>query len=117
MQDADTDALVLELVQAKTAEAVAKQEAEEAKAKLEGLRKMLGMSGESPGGHRVSPSQPNLNLGMGMGGYLSKGMGGAGKVVEAPTPVSAASAAGGFWGWGKRATATAGEKVPAGHGG
>ena len=42
-QEVDNDALVLELVQAKTAEAVAKQEAEEAKAKLESLRKMLNL--------------------------------------------------------------------------
>lgn len=38
---APEDALLLELVAAKTAEAVAKQEAEEAKAKLEALRKVL----------------------------------------------------------------------------
>lgn len=38
---ASEDALLLELVAAKTAEAVAKQEAEEAKAKLEALRKVL----------------------------------------------------------------------------
>ncbi|KJR87308.1 GTPase activating protein (Evi5) [Sporothrix schenckii 1099-18] len=38
------DALVLELVQAKTSEAVARQEAEEAKQKLESLRKALGLS-------------------------------------------------------------------------
>ncbi|CAK7197409.1 hypothetical protein SEUCBS139899_000055 [Sporothrix eucalyptigena] len=38
------DALVLELVQAKTAEAVARQEAEEAKQRLESLRKALGLS-------------------------------------------------------------------------
>ena len=110
VQDADTDTLVLELVQAKTAEAVAKQEAEEAKAKLESLRKLLGMGGESQGvsgGHRASPSQASLSSGM--GSYLTKGT----KATEAPTSVSATA---GFWGgWGKRATA--GEKVPAGHGG
>ncbi|RAL60333.1 hypothetical protein DID88_000109 [Monilinia fructigena] len=40
--DVDSDALVLELVQAKTAEAIAKQEAEEAKLKLESLKKNAG---------------------------------------------------------------------------
>ncbi|CAK7244289.1 MAG: hypothetical protein STHCBS139747_005826 [Sporothrix thermara] len=43
-QQQQPDALVLELVQAKTAEAVARQEAEEAKQKLESLRKALGLS-------------------------------------------------------------------------
>ncbi|KAF3285710.1 hypothetical protein TWF132_009218 [Orbilia oligospora] len=38
---ASADALLLELVQAKTAEATARQEAEEARAKLEAMRKML----------------------------------------------------------------------------
>ncbi|OAA55040.1 GTPase activating protein [Niveomyces insectorum RCEF 264] len=38
------ETLVLELVQAKTAEAVARQEAEEAKQRLESLRKALGLS-------------------------------------------------------------------------
>lgn len=38
----EDDALLLELVQAKTAEAVARQEAEEAKQKLEQLRKTMG---------------------------------------------------------------------------
>jgi hypothetical protein len=113
-QDADIDALVLELVQAKTAEAIAKQEAEEAKAKLESLRKLLGMgSGESPGGsgHRPSPSQPNLSLGM--GGYLTKGA--ISKPVDVPTPVSATA---GFWGgWGKRVPSSSGEKVASGFGG
>jgi hypothetical protein len=107
----DTDALVLELVQAKTAEAVAKQEAEEAKAKLEGLRKMLGIGrGESPGGngHRPSPSQPNLSFGM--GGYLTKGA--VSKPVEVPTPVSATA---GFWGgWGKRVASTGVDKIASG---
>ncbi|ELR08602.1 hypothetical protein GMDG_03293 [Pseudogymnoascus destructans 20631-21] len=38
----DNDALILELVQAKTAEATARQEAEEARGKLEALRRMSG---------------------------------------------------------------------------
>jgi hypothetical protein len=113
-QEADFDALVLELVQAKTAEAVAKQEAEEAKAKLEGLRKLLGMpAGESPGaaatGHRPSPSQPLIERSttMGLGGYMNRGS--TSKAEATPTPVSTLS--GSFWGgWGKRTVST--EKVP-----
>ena len=44
------DALLLELVNAKTAEAVARQELEEVKAKLESLRKLVGGSSSSPSG-------------------------------------------------------------------
>ena len=104
------DALVLELVQAKTAEAVAKQEAEEAKSKLESLRKMLGMAaGDSPGlGHRPSPSQPMIERSSTMSGFLSK----AAPKLEpvAQTPISAVT--GSFWGgWGKRAASS--EKVSA----
>ncbi|KAH8884748.1 hypothetical protein GQ53DRAFT_879398 [Thozetella sp. PMI_491] len=42
------EALLLELVQAKTAEAIAKQEAEEAKQKLESLRKAFGLAPGDP---------------------------------------------------------------------
>ena len=96
-KDADVDALVLELVQAKTAEAQAKQEAEEAKAKLDSMRKLLGMKGDSSTlGHKSSPSQPNL---MKRTNTLSPMAGGA---VQTP-----ASAPGGFWGgWGKKTTPT-----------
>ena len=108
-QEADVDALVLELVQAKTAEAVAKQEAEEAKSKLESLRKMLGMSaGDSLGGsgHRPSPSQPMIERSATMSGFVGK----VEKKVEMQTPISAVT--GSFWGgWGKRAVSS--EKVPA----
>lgn len=52
------DTLLLELVNAKTAEAVAKQECEEAKAKLDSLRKMIG-GGPTVGSssHRPSASE------------------------------------------------------------
>ncbi|EFX06070.1 GTPase activating protein [Grosmannia clavigera kw1407] len=42
--DQQSDALVLELVQAKTAEAVARQEVEESRQKFDSLRKALGLS-------------------------------------------------------------------------
>ncbi|PQE14113.1 Rab-GAP TBC domain protein [Rutstroemia sp. NJR-2017a BVV2] len=104
--DVDADALVLELVQAKTAEAIAKQEAEEAKAKLESLRKMLGLQSGQPipaggFGHKSSPSQSGAASIFG-----SKTM-----RVEMPTTsgtmapqvaTAPASGGGGFWGWGKR---------------
>jgi hypothetical protein len=97
-QDVDTDALVLELVQAKTAEAIAKQEAEEAKSKLESLKKMLSMGNANAEltnrmGHRSSPSQPVIE-----------------RAVSGQTPASAATSTGGFWtGWGKRAVSTGAE--------
>ena len=105
--EADVDGLILELVQAKTAEAVAKQEAEEAKSKLESLRKMLGMAAsDSPGlGHRPSPSQPMIERSATMTSILGKQISRA----EVQTPVSAVT--GGFWGgWGKRTASS--EKVP-----
>ncbi|RFU27029.1 hypothetical protein B7463_g9294, partial [Scytalidium lignicola] len=104
--NSENDTLILELVQAKTAEAVAKQEAEEARAKLESLRKMLGMSMSmlevgapiTALGHRPSPSQPNLEKGF--ASYLTRTTTEIGKVSGSATAASAA--AGGFWGWGKK---------------
>jgi hypothetical protein len=118
-KEVDADALVLELVQAKTAEAVAKQEAEEAKAKLESLRKMLGMaSGDSPGsilGHRPSPSQPMIERSATMTFVGSMRKPSTPKVEIAPPPPASASATtgGGFWGgWGKRTVSSSNvEKV------
>ncbi|KAH0536161.1 hypothetical protein FGG08_006948 [Glutinoglossum americanum] len=103
------DALLLELVNAKTAEAVAKQEAEEAKAKLESLRRMLGSSdsGPKPGtiGHRPSPSQPNLEKSATISTLSSYRIAVPTlnpDPAKATAPTSVASG-GGFWGgWGKR---------------
>lgn len=109
--DVDTDALVLELVQAKTAEAVAKQEAEEAKAKLESLRKVLGMPGnEVERGHRPSPSQPMIGSGA-FSGLLGKNSAGTPPVTTPPaSSPSPAPAGGSFWGgWGKRTVSSSGE--------
>ena len=118
------DALLLELVAVKTSEAVARQELEEVKGKLDSLRKMLG-GGPSPptaggttslssgGGHRPSaseaclvktPSPNTFSLGLGRM---------AAPAVEVskpkPEPVGsshgsgASSGGGGFFsGWGKR---------------
>ncbi|KUJ17004.1 uncharacterized protein LY89DRAFT_585023 [Mollisia scopiformis] len=97
-QDVDTDALVLELVQAKTAEAIAKQEAEEAKSKLESLKKMMSMgtanSELSKLGHKSNPSQTVVE-----------------RSVSAQTPPTATpTSGGGFWtGWGKRTVSTGAE--------
>lgn len=102
---ADMDALVLELVQAKTAEAIAKQEAEEAKAKLESLRKLLGMSGGDNIGHRPSLSQQSL--------ATASSFATNSRPVASPSATTPQSASTGFWGgWGKRSTST--EKAAAG---
>ena len=46
----------MELVTSKTAEAVAKQELEEVKAKLESLRKMISLHPRQPGQRTAIPS-------------------------------------------------------------
>jgi hypothetical protein len=101
--EVDNDALLLELVQAKTNEAVAKQEAEEAKAKLENLKKMLNLSGAAAGEapsiavHRSNASVTSL------GGYMPRA------TAVTPPANSATAAAGGFWGgWGKRTVSSSG---------
>jgi len=96
---ADQDALLLDLVNAKTAEAVARQELEEVKGKLESLRKLLGGTTPSPGGigHRPSPSSPALTNIM-TGRKLQEP-----PKMNTPTPPSS----GGFFsGWGKRTLST-----------
>jgi hypothetical protein len=106
----DYDALVMELVQAKTAEAVARQEAEETKAKLESLKKMISSNGGgNPDGlgHRKSPSQPSIERANTVGTFSSYLTRAPEKPTTptvvtpqaVPTPVSG----GGFWGgWGKK---------------
>ncbi|KAI0390966.1 rab-GTPase-TBC domain-containing protein [Xylariaceae sp. FL0594] len=88
----DYDSLVADLVQAKTAEAIARQEADEYKQKLESLRKACGLApGETPGAGPLGPftlSRSETNS----------------SAKSAPTAVGAAAASsntgsGGFWGW------------------
>lgn len=94
----DHDALLLELVEAKTAEATAKQEAEEAKQKLEALRKAYGLaSGDSPTGVSAAASAMGGVFGRLTGQTVAPNTDSAAKI---PTSASAASvSAGGFWGW------------------
>jgi uncharacterized coiled-coil DUF342 family protein len=108
----DVDALVLELVQAKTAKAIAEQEAEEAKAKLETFRRLLGMPNGDSLGHRSSPSQPNIEKSVTLGAFSSyMGRPSESKITSPPvTTPSSSTSTGGFWGgWGKRTVST--EKV------
>ncbi|KAF2020998.1 hypothetical protein BU24DRAFT_12966 [Aaosphaeria arxii CBS 175.79] len=77
---ADNEALLLELVNAKTAEAVAKQELEELRSKFDGMRKAMGLSG---GSSPQSTPPPTIRE----------------REVEKPTIVTPAPSTGG-WGWG-----------------
>lgn len=97
----DPDSLVLELVQAKTAEAIARQEADEYKQKLEHLRKAVGLApGEIP--------SSSSGAGIGVLGRLTSSIteaGSSGAKTTNPGPTSAPAATsspasgGGFWGW------------------
>lgn len=95
---ASEDALLLELVNAKTAEAVARQELEEVKGKLDSLRKMIGggPAAATSSGHRPSASEA----------CIPKTPGGSicAKPLETPkiAPPAVTSGVGFFSGWGKR---------------
>ncbi|CAN8102602.1 unnamed protein product [Discula destructiva] len=110
------DALLLELVQAKTAEAVARQEADEAKQKLEQLRKSLGLTADQSSSASLTPGQPGM-MGMlrsftspaaEMAATNAKTASPAKQAARAtPTPAPTAGgggggSGGGFWGWGKK---------------
>ncbi|AEO70783.1 uncharacterized protein THITE_2055772 [Thermothielavioides terrestris NRRL 8126] len=109
----ETDAILLELVQAKTAEAVARQELEEAKQKLEQLRKAFGLApGETPPPLTPTPTRapPSAAAGaaaaaMGVFGRLTGAGAGAGAAEAGGGNASSAGGGagggggGGFWGW------------------
>ncbi|GJC96893.1 TBC domain-containing protein [Colletotrichum higginsianum] len=95
--DDQHEALLLELVQAKTAEAIARQEAEETKQKLESLRKAYGAAAAE-----TSPAAGSAaSAAMGVFGRLTGAATEPAKPASpATTPaVAGAAAAGGFWGW------------------
>ena len=93
---ASEDALLLELVNAKTGEAVARQELEEVKAKLDSLRKMIGggPATAASNGHRPSASEACIVKAPSVTATT-------GPTVEALKP-PAAPAGGFFSSWGKR---------------
>lgn len=89
---AGDEALLLELVNAKTAEAVARQELEEVKAKMEGLRKQLALQQRAQSQTPEPPSRSASAMG----------------VHKAATE----PATGGFFsGWGRRAVSTSQESM------
>ena len=111
------EALLLELVNSKTAEAVAKQEAEELRSKLESLRKMLGASEIIPAVANSVPVSNQKAPGGGEGGparNLFSSLMHSGPAVRADASHTASSSisatpSGGFWGgWGKRTNLTPG---------
>ena len=94
---ASEDALLLELVNSKTAEAVAKQELEEVKGKLDSLRKMLGGGPASASSaHRPSASEACITKGQ----TVSNSAKSTETVVV--TPPATTGGGGFFSGWGKR---------------
>ncbi|KAI2468897.1 rab-GTPase-TBC domain-containing protein [Annulohypoxylon bovei var. microspora] len=90
------DSLIMELVHAKTAEAVARQEADEYKQKLESLRKSYGLAPVD------TPNTPGSTMGV-IGRFattISEASSGAKNAAPASAPTSStATNAGGFWGW------------------
>ena len=85
------ESMLLELVNAKTAEAVARQELEEVKNKLDSLRRLVGNGPpQNMSNHRPSPSESTVT---------------ALPLKEPPklTPPATAGSGGFFSGWGKRA--------------
>ncbi|KAF5026859.1 hypothetical protein F66182_1054 [Fusarium sp. NRRL 66182] len=97
------EALLVELVQAKTAEAVAKQEAEEARQKLESLRKSHGLSrSESAHGATASQSGPGGVFGLLTGHGTANVAATANEAPMKPATTNAGSpgsAGASFWGW------------------
>ncbi|KAL2196851.1 rab-GTPase-TBC domain-containing protein [Corynascus similis CBS 632.67] len=98
----ENDAIILELVQAKTSEAVARQELEEAKQKLEQFRKAFGLApGEMPP-VQATPSAASTAI----GGMIGRLTGSSTMPVGAESfsklstpPATNNTSGGGFWGW------------------
>lgn len=100
------EALLLELVNAKTSEAIARQELEEVKGKLDSLRRMLGNTGPSlpVSGHRPSPSEPYVARG-GLTVEVTSSRPTTTRTEQEPSKMPTPATSGGFFsGWGKRTT-------------
>ena len=99
------DALLLELVNSKTSEAVARQELEEVKGKLDSLRRLMGGTNSSPtiSGHRPSPSEPCIIKPTSIG-VSSVSVGPMARAAQEGLKVAPPVTSGGgfFSGWGKR---------------
>lgn len=120
----DRDALLLELVNAKTAEAIARQELDEMRGRFDAMRRMLAASQQQspagsntnspastpgPGGHKATPSEGWVSFVSGAAGAARDRVAGA-MAAQAAAQADAAAEkkvdekAGGWggWGWGKR---------------
>lgn len=107
---APEDALLLELVAAKTAEAMAKQEAEEAKAKLEALRRVLTGSATAVSHPTPPPQPPPPSQGLSGFPFLSSNSSAAGASRPGNNSEGGGGGGGGWFGggWGvKRAVTSA----------
>lgn len=111
------EALLLELVNSKTAEALAKQEVEELRSKVESLKKMLAGSESSSSvecqhGRQGSVSQSTAGAGQARNVFNSFMPSGQGRKPEESNPTSpppTMAPSGGFWtGWGKRSISSNG---------
>lgn len=87
---ADNEALLLELVNAKTAEAVARQELEELRSRFEGMKRVMSQGGGSGSSNAASP----------MSGSPFATPTQTPAVTPSPVPKEPASGNGGGWGWG-----------------
>ncbi|KAL8944898.1 MAG: hypothetical protein Q9216_000188 [Gyalolechia sp. 2 TL-2023] len=101
------EALLLELVNAKTAEAVARQELEEVKGKLDSFKKIVGSAGASPpvNGHRPSPSEPCIARGSTSTSSRASTSHAGQQSLKVSTP--ALPSRGFFSGWGQRTASNA----------
>ena len=88
------EALLRELVQAKTAEAVARQEADEWRGKLEALRRAYGLGPEKEAPGIVVSAAGAGAAAMGLLGRLTGDM-----TNTNATSTTSTNGGGGFWGW------------------
>ncbi|CAN9199591.1 unnamed protein product [Alternaria alternata] len=91
---ADNEALLLELVNAKTAEAVARQELEELRSRFEGMKRVMSQGGGGGAG------SGNSNAASPMSGSPFATPTQTPAVTPSPVPKEPASGNGGGWGWG-----------------
>lgn len=100
------DDLLVELVNAKTSEALARQELEEIKGKMDALKRMLGplsppTSASAQGGSNTNETKiPSSNT------AVPRIVAPDNEIKTSATPATAAAS--GFWGWGRRSFSTTG---------
>ncbi|KAF2675039.1 hypothetical protein BT63DRAFT_27113 [Microthyrium microscopicum] len=96
----ENDSILLELANAKTAEAIARQELEEMRARFDALRRSISSGASSP-----APTAPmTIATSEPLAATRIENSSGAGTPTAVPTPpVSGGGSFGGFFGWGKKA--------------